>query len=745
MSSIRKGGSRGKGVGGGGGGRKPSQSKPKPTQTSSKPNAGKQSAPSSSTGSHTCFACGQSFTSTDELIAHYEDVFSRNEEVVHSKALVREFGPEFDAPTSCQLCGQPFSAGPGSLLAHVFSIATASPPTRRGGMSGAEARHNQEMHASLFQSFVQELIDLGTGEATKEEAVEYIRSLLLPDYESDDDDSEESDNDDDELNDLYEDEDDLDSDNEEIDPDEFAEFAAFLAAQGLDSDDIDGLGLGGHSARSRKGKKKKSEPEFGGPRQKMEFMKQFMKMSMGIDGFDESDEDDDDDEDEESFFPKSRRGARTKRTKSTRSSAAASSSTASTSTAAAAASAASSAPPAVPLGTNLPGDLKCSCCSQLRSKESYSATQLKSKGKRKCRYCVDAAATSNATGGGSRRGSNASAHDAPTVTSTPNLPPAAASTTSPSSSTSTSSPSSSTSAAVAPASSPTSTNRTEEAVNVVSEPEDWDGNSEDEGGGGGGSDEDDETNEHEDEEDSEEDEEDGEEYDSDEDEDPLAALFGAARRRAHRKFNHRSHRGRGRSTRARATPTARSMHMRILPETPGQALTRDRRLRLRPSESAPIRCWVPRHSQGHVPICTHCSTRISSRLHMGWQLSCMKCALQHGWVSREERLNRSDDDDEEDDDGEGVGWSSRTARMRRRQCDSKFVAHFSSRFPVFRAGVPCCPREVCGSDAMMVVYDEHADEWIVCATCRASKQKLRYYDSMSHRLVESLQEPITRD
>jgi len=579
-----------------------------------------------------CFAeCGFKGT-LEKLQQHYEQVFSSND-APHHDALVMKLDPHFSDATHCQICG--FEAAHSSLLLqHIFAVATKK-------ATGAQAKHSAEMHGTLFSSFVQELCMMP--QVGKEDSVEYLLSLTVPDFDADGDDE---DDEDDEENDLYEDDD--DEDDGEVDEDELSAFEAFLSAQGLNLDDLEDGDEGGPG---------------GSAKAKMQFLKKMMRQMQGM-GDEDEDEDEEDEEEEER--PRGKRADKKKQQ----------------------AGAGGKASAGVPPGTNQPGDLKCGSCEQMRHKELYSSAQLKKHGKRRCKLCVELEANGGVPSAAAAKPASASAAAG-----------------------------SSASAAAQPASSgaPLHTLHRHHAglrhhlasgEEIHSEPEEFDGDGLPRGGAG---------------EDQDDDEEDDEDEDDDEDDDedsfdPLAAFFGGRRRRPGQTKQQKNKRPR--------------MGVHVVQERPGQELTRDRRLRLKPSVAHPVRCWQPR--AGEAP-CSECEWRTASRLVQGWRLVCMRCALSNDWMDDEDAPQSDDDEDEENGGAAGARDARRT--------DAKRVAHHASTFPSYRAGMAVCPRPVCHSSKLLLVYDEKGDEFVLCVACGEAKQKLRYFDRIEHRLIDALQEP----
>lgn len=249
--------------------------------------------------------------------------------------------------------------------------------------------------------------------------------------------------------------------------------------------------------------------------------------------------------------------------------------------------------------------------------------------------------------------------------------------------------------------------------------------SEEEGDGlrvpGQGGDEDDEDDEEDEDEEDEESEEESD--DEDEDLDPFAAIFGGGRRR------HRRPTARGGASRS-----AMRQSMFLVHERPGQLLRRDKRLRLKPSTTYPVRCWRPRADDADA-ACMLCGWRVASRLGQGWTLACLACAQKRKWargaMERGPRAAEHDDDE---------SASARRARLS----SASHAAYVASTFPNYRAGLACCSIASCASHKLLLVYDEHDDEYVVCAACKSSKQKLRYYDQSQHRLIDAVQEPLTQ-
>lgn len=554
-------------------------------------------------------------------------------------SLSLQLDPHFSSETSCQICGESF-AHSGLLLQHIFAAATST--TGPKGAKAGVVKEMREMHAALFQSFVQELITMPTVGA--EETIEYILSLLVPDFDPDEDDEDEEDDlsedDDDEENDLYEDDED---DGDDPSLSEMEELDEFLSMHGLNLNEASG---------------------GGDWREKKAFMKAFMAQMNGMDM--------DDDEDEDYMPSRGKAKGKSKGGAKPSSSAAA---------------------------AGQPGDLECESCSEMRSKSMYSAAQLKKKGKRRCKVCID--------------GAGAAAAASTNMAQSASVAPASLSTF----------------AAAAtpaqPAAQPSATNSLHRyhatkhtdasGQEIIEEPEDFEGHEDDEVIELANTDED------------EEDEEDEDEDDDDDDDDPFSAIFGGGRC-----GGSRGRRGAGRSRPAsKAAPHLGAMRMDLVVERPGQQLTRDRRLRIRSSDLFPHRSWVPRSGEA---VCHACSSGMPSRLVHGWNLACLRCAIRKRWV-RNDATPDSDDDDPEE-----------AARAHRAKVVSApYVSLHASRFPNYRGGLATCARPQCASTKLLVVYDEHDDEWIICAACRACKQKLRRHDKDGMKLVDDMQEPITKE
>jgi hypothetical protein len=349
--------------------------------------------------------------------------------------------------------------------------------------------------------------------------------------------------------------------------------------------------------------------------------------------------------------------------------------------------------------------MKCGSCDQMRNKDLYSSAQLKKHGKRRCKLCVEAEA-SGAPPAGKAKAAAASA--AASSSAGAAARPAAASS------------SNGTAASSQRAAQPSHTLHRHHAGlrhhmangdEIHSEPEELDGDGVPH-------------NEHI----QQMGKKDSDDEDDDDDEDgmdPFAALFGGGRSRARRGGKKAA--GKGKRP---------SMGMQEVLERPGQQLTRDRRLRLKPSKAHPVRCWQPRAGEA---VCSECEWRTASRLVQGWRLVCMRCALENdGWMDDDEAL-RSEDEHEDED-----GGGAHAAREARRT-DPRRVTYHASTFPSYRAGMACCPRDDCKSARLLLVYDEAGDEFVVCAACQFSKQKLRYFDASQLKLIDSLQEPTTHD
>jgi hypothetical protein len=121
----------------------------------------------------------------------------------------------------------------------------------------------------------------------------------------------------------------------------------------------------------------------------------------------------------------------------------------------------------------------------------------------------------------------------------------------------------------------------------------------------------------------------------------------------------------------------------------------------------------------------------------GWKLACINCALDNEWMEDDERVHSADEDEEDEEAAQRA--------VERRLTDAAHVAHHASTFPTYRAGITHCLRPACGSHKLLLVYDEAGNEFVICVACQGTRQKLRYFDAVERKLVDSLQEPTTHD
>lgn len=198
----------------------------------------------------------------------------------------------------------------------------------------------------------------------REEAIEYLVSLVIPGDDEDEDDEEEEDEY--ENGEFEFDEDDDDGDDGMPSMSEMAEFEDFLSMHGLDMDSMGGPG----SAK-----------------EKAAFMKHFMAQMAGE--FEE-------DEDMQERPKKGKKGAKAAPAKG-----------------AAGKNAKKAA--STPAEAGKPGELQCGSCNEFRPKSMYSAAQLKKKSQRRCKQCVDGPAASSAGAPKSAAAATPAAHSSATA------------------------------------------------------------------------------------------------------------------------------------------------------------------------------------------------------------------------------------------------------------------------------------------------------------------------------------------